>query len=239
MIWLALRSPVNGGCQSDKGASFSWEYFFSLSLSLSVHFLRESQVRPVCTGALHSTSPQKEPHYQLVKVTPDALHTRSEMCQRHQLAIRVHAYSCFLSNTTCTFKKFCRKTKAFALYGSHCFYFIHTYSQIATYTQMRNRTAWDSFPFERRGCMGRFEPTSLIGSHGLGEAVGLSGTLWVPGGLLWRVSSPEGITMQFHTHTHTHTHTPCVKHLNWSVDVWITNALYDKKNDIGHNIVTY
>ncbi len=32
--------------------------------------------------------------------------------------------------------------------------------------------------------MGRLEPTGLIGSHGLGEAAGLSGSLWVPGGLL-------------------------------------------------------
>jgi len=51
------------------------------------------------------------------------------------------------------------------------------------------------------------------------EPTGLSGSLWVPGGLLW-VSSPESINAHFLTH--------CVKHLNPSVDVWITNDLNGK-----------
>lgn len=35
------------------------------------------------------------------------------------------------------------------------------------------------------GCVGLgFEPTGPIGSHGLGEAAGLSSSLWVTGGLL-------------------------------------------------------
>jgi len=60
------------------------------------------------------------------------------------------------------------KLKAFALYESLKLYFTHTYSQVVTYTQMLDRTAWDSFPVGWR-CMGRLEP-SLIGSHGQDRA---------------------------------------------------------------------
>lgn len=125
MIWLALRSTVNGGCQSDKSASVSGRSLSLLSCSLSVHFPGESQISPVCRGAPHSTSPQKESHYQLVNVILDTTHTckLGEVPRTSDVPESACTHSWSFSYTMCTFKGVLHQKFKMSL-PSCCFKFI-------------------------------------------------------------------------------------------------------------------
>lgn len=215
MIWLALRSPVNGGCQSDKGASVSWEPL-SFSLSLSVHFPRESQISCVQRGCSQHSPPKRAPLSACQSHSWCSTHTLREGPRTLVVHESAHMFNAAWPFFFCFF--FVKIKSICTLWITHALYYSHILSSCYIDTD-----AWQNslglFSIWA-GVWGDCSPQVRLARMAWAEATGLSGSLWVPGGLLWRVSSPESITVQFLTHS--------VKHLNWNVDVLITNSLNGK-----------